>query len=504
MPPTIRRFAIAWILIFCSVTVFFTLTFFYHHHEWQTLRLTGISDDTQTAYSVANSVQSSNVDIHHAQSSHPTKVLIVSAFYPLSKSKHPIESYKAWLNRFLQNIESPVYFFTTPAMEGLIRGCRANHPIFINTTFERAFDVPPLHGLEGEYEKMQAKDREGFRHSPELYSVWNAKPYFLDEAVRNVNTLIPFAQSDPSPPTFDYGFWVDAGSFREEHFYQRWPDAQRVEEVFEEGSQLTGTPQDELIFFPICTIPERGWKRWRESDGPVDFDFSEGTYLNHYSFILSKPADTGILGSFFGGSPKAISWYARTFYAQHDKYLANGIFVGKDQTVINAIMFLHANKFVSVWVGQPPYLLDTQPSLPPPISLSPPLASDSDAATAMTLLQRPRIYPPLSRIFLPPLSVPQTYCGPEWYHYEFFLASPSERSFMLALWGNIRDSKMRGAWWGRRGWSVASLPSSMQMAPTRKDGGGGDESVCPMKELMSIESLLKAQFGERWVPIRME
>ncbi|KAF7437141.1 hypothetical protein PC9H_003977 [Pleurotus ostreatus] len=478
MPPTIRRFAIAWILIFCSVTVFFTLIFFYHHHEWRTLGLTGISDDAQ------NYVQSSDVDTHHAQSSHPAKVLIVSAFYPLSKSKHPIENYKAWLNRFLQNIESPVYFFTTPAMEGLIRGCRANHPIYINTTFERAFDVPPLHGLEGEYEKMQAKDREGFRHSPELYSVWNAKPYFLDEAVRNVNSLDPFAQNAPSLPTYNYGFWVDAGSFRQEHFYQRWPDAQRVQEVFEEGSQLTGTPQDELIFFPICTIPERGWKRWRESDGPVDFDFSEG--------------------SFFGGSPKAISWYAQTFYAQHDKYLANGIFVGKDQTVINAIMFLHANKFVSVWVGQPPYLLDPHPSLPPPSSPSPPLASDSDTSTAMTPLQRPRIYPPLSRIFLPLLSVPQTYCGPEWYHYEFFLASPSERSSMLALWGNIRDSRMRGAWWGRRGWNIASLPSSMRMEPTRKDSGGGDESVCPMKELMSIESLLKTQFGERWVPIRME
>lgn len=70
-----------------------------------------------------------------------------------------------------------MYFFTTPTMEGLIRSCRASHPIYINTTFERAFDVPPLHGLEGEYEKMQAKDREAFRHSPELYSVWNAKPF---------------------------------------------------------------------------------------------------------------------------------------------------------------------------------------------------------------------------------------------------------------------------------------------------------------------------------------
>lgn len=51
---------------------------------------------------------------------------------------------------------------------------------------------------------------------------------------------------------------------------------------------------------------------------------------------------------------------------EHDKYLAKGIFVGKDQPLINAIMFLHPSKFISVWVGQPPsYLsLSSPPSLP--------------------------------------------------------------------------------------------------------------------------------------------
>lgn len=133
----------------------------------------------------------------------------------------------------------------------------------------------------------------------------------------------------------------------------------------------------------------------------------------------------------------------------------------------------------------------------------------------MTPLQRPRLYPPLSRLFLPPISAPRTYCGPEWCHYEFFLASPAERSLMLALWRDIRDSRRSGAWWGRRGWSVAGLPSSM-WTPRRKDGWGGErnvdgvegkereESVCPMKELMSVESLLKARFGEWWAPIRTD
>lgn len=54
--------------------------------------------------------------------------------------------------------------------------------------------------LEAEYKEMQTKDREALKHSPELYSVWNAKPYFLDEAVKNVNSNSrdPFTQSDYS------------------------------------------------------------------------------------------------------------------------------------------------------------------------------------------------------------------------------------------------------------------------------------------------------------------
>lgn len=176
-----------------------------------------------------------------------------------------------------------------------------------------------------------------------MYLVWN----FLDEALKN-NSLSPFAQSGYSTSTYNYGFWVDAGSFRQEHL----PALARFEShrgSLRGGSILTGTPQDELIFFPMYTIPDRGWKWWRESDGPADFDFTKG--------------------SLFGGSPKAISWYTQTLYAQHDKYPAEGIFVGKDQTLINAIMFLHTNKVISIWVVQPPSYIPSPASLPSVINL---------------------------------------------------------------------------------------------------------------------------------------
>ncbi len=39
------------------------------------------------------------------------QVLIVSAFFPLAKSKHPMSDYEAWLTHFLTPIASDIYKF---------------------------------------------------------------------------------------------------------------------------------------------------------------------------------------------------------------------------------------------------------------------------------------------------------------------------------------------------------------------------------------------------------
>ena len=46
------------------------------------------------------------------------------------------------------------------------------------------------------------------------------------------------------------------------------------------------------------------------------------------------------VGSFFGGRHKAIHDYATTYYAYHDKWLAQGLFVGKDQMLMNSLITL--------------------------------------------------------------------------------------------------------------------------------------------------------------------
>lgn len=234
-----------------------------------------------------------------------SEILLVSAFYPLAKSKHTSADYDSWLKGFLSTVETHVYFFTSPDMEPAIRALRGDLPITMNTTFDSAFSIPPLTGLEGRYEKMHEMDPEKDIHNHHLYAVWSSKAYFLDEGIKN---------SLAAGQHYDYAFWNDAGSFRDGQDFLTWPDGVRISEIFEEGNWLTGTPKEDLFFQPVWDGPGKKLKNWKESDGPVEAgnSNSEGKLITH---VLRSRISHLFLGSFFGGSPKAIQWWSQTFYA---------------------------------------------------------------------------------------------------------------------------------------------------------------------------------------------
>ena len=198
-----------------------------------------------------------------------TSVLIVSAFFPLAKSKHTKKDYENWLARFLEPITTDIYMFTTPELADTIRLVRRERPITIDTTYSSPFEVPPLQGYEAAYTEMNDMDPEKWHHSPGLYAVWNAKPYFLDTAVKTLS-----AQGR----TYDYAFWNDGGSFRRNHVYSEWPSPARVAQVWEEGTRLSGAKKEDLLFFPIFQLPDAKLKEWKEDMGPIanSVQFSEG------------------------------------------------------------------------------------------------------------------------------------------------------------------------------------------------------------------------------------
>ncbi|KAF8161545.1 hypothetical protein B0H34DRAFT_841064 [Crassisporium funariophilum] len=291
-----------------------------------------------------------------------SSILLVTAMFPIPKSKHSKKEYDTWVKRFLGPITTDIYMYTTPALEEHVRKYRGNNlTITINTTYASPFDIPPLNGTEEKYKKMQKKDRQRKVHSTALYAFLNAKPFFVHDALRNL---------EREGKVYEYAFWNDRGAFREEHRYRDWPSVDRVRAVWDEGEMVTGTGKEDLMFFPIVGVPGSTMVFWNENLGPIDNEVSEG--------------------SFFGGTPKAIEWWARTYYTYHNHYLSLDVFVGKDHSLINALLLLFPSRFITVY------------------------PSDASAPAHLALARKPG-------------QAPLGLCGAERFYYQFWLAGGGSR-----------------------------------------------------------------------------
>lgn len=235
----------------------------------------------RTSLIPTSSPLSSNISIP----TKPPRILLVSAFFPLEHSKHSLQDYKYWINNFLgaAGIHSDIYFYTTPSLEPFIRSIHASsghtHELTIDTTFLTPISIPPLSHYQGKYTQMHAWDRENDIHSPELYAIWNAKPWLLSQAVK-IKSL-ELAKKKQEDQQYDYAFWNDAGSFRWAHAFRTWPDPLRLREVFRVGKALAGGVHD-VLFFPLCQVPGLKEYVWKPHKGPVDMDFSEGEFEDFF------------------------------------------------------------------------------------------------------------------------------------------------------------------------------------------------------------------------------
>jgi len=100
-----------------------------------------------------------------------SRTLLVSAYFPLSKSKHSGREYQRWLTNFLANIRSDVFMFTTPKMVGTLQAVRGSLPLQLNTTFSHPSDAPVFDGLRESFRAQWKIDPEQSIHNPELYMV---------------------------------------------------------------------------------------------------------------------------------------------------------------------------------------------------------------------------------------------------------------------------------------------------------------------------------------------
>ncbi|KAK9759598.1 hypothetical protein K7432_017237 [Basidiobolus ranarum] len=109
-----------------------------------------------------------------------TTTTLVSAYFPLTASKHSSDEYKKWLSNFLSNVNTPMVIYTTPQFAPTIQELRGDFPTIIRTQYESPFNVTPLQGLEEIYNgKQHDLDREKAYHNGNLYAIWNSKAFLV-------------------------------------------------------------------------------------------------------------------------------------------------------------------------------------------------------------------------------------------------------------------------------------------------------------------------------------
>jgi hypothetical protein len=164
----------------------------------------------------------------------------------------------------------------------------------------------------------------------------------LIESLVSTYTFMLNCSVELNPFRTCYFLYVDAGAFRSSSYrFEKWPSKSVIPRIFSNQKLLLGM---------IAPLPCRFCPlQYKLNEGPINLNLVEG--------------------GFIGGSTTAITWWTSVFYTSIDRYRNMNFFVGKDQTVMNAIVLVHGNRInmllsfrVScgdVWFAFAPLLAET-------------------------------------------------------------------------------------------------------------------------------------------------
>jgi len=127
-----------------------------------------------------------------------SKMLLVTAYYPVKTNKHTVKEYSAMMDIFFECVTCPVIFFCSSETYEKLKSRAKSNVQFVQREFN-SFEITS-EPWKSRWESWYDKDPEKHLHSPELYAVWAAKQEFVREAMKLVDT--------------DIYVWCDAGCFR--------------------------------------------------------------------------------------------------------------------------------------------------------------------------------------------------------------------------------------------------------------------------------------------------
>ena len=170
---------------------------------------------------------------------------VVSAFYPLEKSKHGVDRYHRWLQNFCE-IPCLLVLYTDAASAEIIRiarkGLESKTVIIVRPFNSFRMSSPDMMGL---WQRHHTIDPEKGIHSPELYAVWAMK----QECVRDTIHQNPFNSK--------WFVWCDVGIQRHPHlqtFYQDFPS--KCHDICKPNC---------ITFLEVGDIPQSYVDRWQQN-----------------------------------------------------------------------------------------------------------------------------------------------------------------------------------------------------------------------------------------------
>jgi hypothetical protein len=220
---------------------------------------------------------------------------LVSAFYPI-KSKFNKNRYMEWGKMFMQ-LECPIIFFTESELIPELQAMRGDKPI--------RFIIKPFNKLntwlmyKNNWIENHKIDPENNYHTPELYSIWAEKVFFVEEAI---------VRNDFKTQFF---FWCDFGAFRN-------PNIERI--IIDTFPSTMYFSNDKLILQSISDL--------KYSDRIIKTDGIYGELISH------TWNETRLVGGLWGGSATACLNWKNAYHTMLDKYFRVGRFAGKDQMIM--------------------------------------------------------------------------------------------------------------------------------------------------------------------------
>lgn len=256
-----------------------------------------------------------------------TDVLVVSAYFPLEKSKRNQSEYKYLIKYFLRVMNCNTLIYTTRKFyeEYYLNELKSlpveKRKLFLfNCTFNDIFEVPCVKNLTEAYQKVHEIDREKFRHNPRLYAIWNSKIFFVREA-----TLIY--------PYEKIYFWVDAGVVRDPYYFNLFDNKGRI---------CKNQANCHYMNFPSKNFANNIVKNY--VDPPLElclFLLLRRMFPRHSNVKIRNDLIQG--GGFFG-TKIGIHKFYDAFWEVHNSWLSNDIFCGKEQEIFNHVFSNYYDK----------------------------------------------------------------------------------------------------------------------------------------------------------------